>query len=63
MNVRRQFSYYILFSEQKGGVALSKEDGKELPWNMEPSCIQNTSTGSGVTRRGMFSHSVYAFLT
>ncbi len=31
MNVRRQFSYYIIFSEQKGVAALSKEDWERAP--------------------------------
>jgi hypothetical protein len=50
MNVRRQFSYYIIFSEQKGVAALSKEDWERAP--MEHGTISYTeysSTGSGVT--------------
>ncbi len=29
--VLRKFSFYILFSEQKGVAALSKEDGERAP--------------------------------
>jgi len=57
------FPILFYFQNKKVWQHWVRKTEKELPWNMEPSCIQNISTGSGVTRCGMFSHYVYVFLT